>query len=138
MCLCAGDNKEWDSFVHERAKRWGQAVLRIAKYQQQNPLLRIFYEDLKTNTSHEVMKMLVFLKVPHHSIIDLQQQLSNSSSLQIFHRQQERQINNHFTQQQMKALVSMMSQVIVECTAKGYKDSKEYVRNYLMTCIKEK
>lgn len=137
MCLCAGDNKEWDSFVHERAKRWGQAVLRIAKYQQQNPLLRIFYEDLKTNTSHEVMKMLVFLKVPHHSIIDLQQQL-NSSSLQIFHRQQERQINNHFTQQQMKALVSMMSQVIVECTAKGYKDSKEYVRNYLMTCIKEK
>ena len=138
--LCAGNNKEWDSFVHEWAKRWAHDVWRIAKYQKEHPVLRIFYEDLKTNTSHELMKMLRFLKVPHQSMTNLQQQLLDSSSLEIFHRQRKDgvQTTDHFTQEQMKAMITMLSQVIVECTARGFKDSKDYVSKYLKTCIKEK
>ena len=129
----AGENEEWDSFVREWGRRWGQSVLRVASYQQQlKPLLRVFYEDLKTNTSHEVTRMLEFLKVPHLTP-HLQQQ---SDSTEKFHRQAgKEEIMNHFTQQQREALAAVLTYVIAECTMKGYEDSKEYVKNYLLTCI---
>ena len=102
----------------------------MARYQQKYPLLRVFYEDLKTNTTHEVIRMLDFLEVPSYLSTHLQNRLN--SRLQKFHRQRED--FKYFTEQQKEALRSMLLHVIGELAAGGYTDSVEYVQQYLSIC----
>lgn len=126
----AGANEEWDSFLHEWSRWWGQGVLKLAKYQRLHPVLRVFYEDLKSNTSFEVERMLHFLDMPYSSI-HLQHQLR--SGLQELHRQRDRSFDP-FTQQQRETLREMLRHVMDELTMKGFRDSQKYVKRYLLTC----
>ena len=126
-----GRNREWNSFVTEWGNRWKNGVLKMGKYQQQQqPLLRVFYEDLISNVTHEVIRMLTFLNVPY-SMAHLK--LTLNGGYQEFHRQREHTLTP-FTQQQTETLLAMMSHLVNELSAKGYHDSKHYVQNYLLTC----
>ena len=118
--------------MEDWSHRWGQAALRLAKYQMMHPLLRVTYEDLQSNTSREVVRMLDFLCVPYSRSL-VEKRLNDG--FQKFLRPVGGQKFKHFTALQRKVLVAMLSDVISECSQKGFKDTKKYVRHYLMTCI---
>ena len=124
-------NEEWEEFVQEWSRRWGQAALRVARYQHTHPLLRVFFEDLRTNTSREVVRILDFLGVPY-SPSQVEQKLN--SGFNEAHRESASNFE-HFTDQQKRVVGGVLSHVVEECSTRGYKDTRDYVLNYLSTCI---
>ena len=136
-CSCAilstpGDNKEWNAFLHEWSQRWMQSFLSVARYQQLHPVLRVLYEDLKSNTTNELERMLQFLHVPL-SNAQLQPHQGGDSGLEKLHRQANHSFDP-FTEQQRKTLRSMMTHLKDKLEVKGYRDSIDYVNKYLLTC----
>ena len=128
----SGDNPEWDSFLHEYIERWCSAVIRAAKYQKRRPLLRVFYEDLETNVTHQVQRMLDFLHVPYSSA-ELRQRLE--SGFQNIHRKKEHSFDP-FTEQQRAFLKKTLQHLVNVLTVTGHHDSVEYVRRYMHnTCV---
>lgn len=132
MCVCvAGGNKAWGEFVEEWSRRWGRAALRLAKYQETHPLLRVFYEDLRSNTTKQVVQILDFLQIPFSQSL-VEQRLE--SGFENFHRQSGRSFE-HFTARQKAKLQTMLSHVLNECSAKGYHSTQHYVQHYLSFCL---
>lgn len=67
QCLCptAGENKEWDAYVHSQAVEWQNTIIGWLIKNKGHPVMLIKFEDLKRNTEIEVMRMLDFLLVPY-------------------------------------------------------------------------
>ena len=127
----AGSNKEWGEFVVEWSRRWSHAALRLAAYQTNHPLLRVFYDDVKSHPTREVLRILDFLRVPYsQSLVELRLR----DGFGEFHRAASKESFKHFTAEQRQELVTALSHVIRESTAKGYEDTKQYVQNYL-SCL---
>lgn len=127
----AGGNPEWDSFLHNWSQRWVNGVLKLALYQEVHPVLRVFYEDLRSNTTHELERMLHFLKIPYASSHLLHHQLE--SRLQKLHRKGDR-IFDPFTQQQKSRLKETLMYAMHELALKGHQESHDYVKKYILTC----
>ena len=130
VCVLAGSNEDWEEFVGEWSRRWSHAALRLAHYQEIRPLLRVYYEDIKSNATREVLRMLDFLRVPHSKSL-VEAKLGDGFGS--FHRGAGRSFI-HFTEQQRLVVATMLSHVVRECSEKGYHDTEQYVRNYL-SCL---
>lgn len=94
-------------------------------------MLRVFYEDLKSNTTYELERMLHFLNVPYASSHLLHHQLE--SRLQKLHRKRDRTFNP-FTQQQKSRLKETLTYAMNELALKGHQESHDYVKKYMLTC----
>ena len=130
VCVLTGSNEDWEEFVGEWSRRWSHAALRLAHYQETRPLLRVYYEDIKSNATREVLRMLDFLRVPHSKSL-VEAKLGGGYGS--FRRGAGRSFI-HFTEQQRLVVVTMLSHVVRECSEKGYHDTEQYVRNYL-SCL---
>lgn len=129
--MFAGGNPEWNSFLSERSQRWVNGVLKLALYQQVHPVLRVFYEDLKSNATHELERMLHFLDVPYTSGHLLHHQLE--SGFQKLHRKRDHSFDP-FTQQQKSRLKETLTYAMNELSLWGHQESHDYIEKYILTC----
>ena len=118
---CIGGNKEWDNFLHDYMKRWKTSLLRIAKFRQKWPTLNVYYEDLKTNATREVHRMLTFLGVPH-TTEEVDSQL-NEGGPQALHRHHRHRSNGrYFTADQIMFTYNFLMHLQQELRKSGLGD----------------
>lgn len=55
----------WEKFVVDHAALWHQTATSWLIYNQNHPILLVSYEQLKSNTSRELLRILNFLEVPY-------------------------------------------------------------------------
>ena len=60
-----GYNQDWNAFVHTQAVEWQKTVLGWTVNSAGHSVVVVKYEDMKTNTSKELRRMLHFLQVPY-------------------------------------------------------------------------
>ncbi len=65
MHVLTGDNADWDAYVHKWAVRWQDTIIGWLLGNKQHPVMVVKFEDLKTNATTEVMRMLDFLQAPY-------------------------------------------------------------------------
>lgn len=63
--LNAGKNPVWDKILRSQAVKWKLMVNSHLLRQRPHPVLTVRYEDLKTDTVAEVVRMLDFLRFPY-------------------------------------------------------------------------
>ena len=96
VCMYAGNNPKWNSFVMRKIKVWQQYFLGWAIKGLTRPVLVLRYEDLETDRIGQMKRMLDFLRVPY-SEVGLQQRMT--VDLGALH-QQHRSDFEHFTPKQ--------------------------------------
>ena len=104
---------------------------RMAKFRQTWPVLRVFYEDLQVNATHEVERMLDFLGIPYSSQ-ELQWRLRNNG-FQKLHRQHNNSFNPFTTDQHMFMKASLYY-LEKDLRKEGFDDSADFVHKYIVVC----
>ena len=64
---CSGENPDWKVIIEHQIVRWKGMVRNLVLNPNHQPVLVVRYEDLKANSTHEVLRMLDFLRVEHDS-----------------------------------------------------------------------
>ena len=94
----AGENRKWNVSVHRKAVKWQQTILAWVVNNMGHPVIVIRYEDMKTNTSRELRRMLDFLQVPY---AEAQFQRVVNSGYETFRRRHSpRDDYDHYTSEQ--------------------------------------
>ena len=64
IIFLAGYNQAWAARINELTHRWEEMVTHLlVQNAAKRPVLLVHYEDLKRNSSHEVLRMVKFLGV---------------------------------------------------------------------------
>ena len=62
-CPFAGDNKDWDKYIHVKLSRWPQQTVNLLTEAKlaRRPIYILMFEDLKADTVGEMKKVTDFL-----------------------------------------------------------------------------
>ena len=84
----------WEEYLHGAMKRWQNTIRHWFIFNERHPALVVRYESLKSNTLHEVERMMAFLGIrPRNE--NLSERLE--SGFDAFRRKHSNETFNHFT-----------------------------------------
>ncbi len=93
----AGENARWNEFVQRQARKWFVMFSNWIRENRKHSLLLVKFENLRTDTAHEMYRMLKFLGI-EMSITDVQTKINNGFSA--FQRRKSNVTFEHFTMAQ--------------------------------------
>ena len=128
MFIHIGDNEDWNTFVHTQAVEWQKTVLAWVVNSAGHPVIVVKYEDMKTDTAKELLRMLDFLHVPY---TETQFQSVVTRGYNMFKRHHSpRDDFEHFTLEQEAFVDSVVQSTLTKLEEVGLAD-KCNVTSYL-------
>ena len=113
-----GSNEQWEQYLHTWSDRWHNSVVKWAKFGKKRPLLVVYFEDLKTNYTGEVERMLDFLQISY-SKEQLEERLKPGFTL--FKRNHSKAFE-HYTIEQKATIMRMIARTKKELEDNGIQD----------------
>ena len=124
--LIPGNNSGWNTFLQQKAARWPMHITSWIVNGRNNPFHMVRYEDLKSNTTREVQKLLKFLGAPY-SEQEINRRLK--AGFNDFYRNHHDDFR-HFTPEQERFITGLVNQTIVTLKVYGL-DSVFSLQEYL-------
>ena len=112
---------QWSGFVLEEAKEWQRIIQSWMVDDLNNPVLTVWYEELRLDVAVELKRMLDFLQVPYNTFI--------VEELALSFQEDRPSIMNMYTANQINYINSIIKSTI-ETLADSSIDS-EYLSSYL-------
>ena len=124
--LIPGNNSGWNTFLQQKAVRWPTHITSWIVNGRNNPFYVVRYEDLKSNTTREVQKLLKFLGAPY-SEQEINRRLK--AGFNDFYRNHHDDFR-HFTPEQERFITGLVNQTIATLKVYGL-DSVFSLQEYL-------
>lgn len=124
-----GNHPGWNATIYSQMTNWEAMVTHLLiNNTRHHSVLLVRYEDLKSNTLHEVQRMLKFLQVPMNSVHS--SELAQLEAFHKFHRNTSYTFD-HYTHEQKMFVNSVIAHVAKQLQAHGIHslNVEKYIRS---------